>query len=68
MGWQPRSKRPTPGVMARLYPTLLGWPIGHQEPATTIIATSEGPSYLVFQQATGYPAPVWAPVDGNGAR
>jgi predicted enzyme related to lactoylglutathione lyase len=54
-----------PGALARFYSELLGWPIGHEEPGTTILAAPEGSIYVVFQQATGYQAPVWPPVDGQ---
>jgi len=56
---------PDPAALARFYSELLGWPIGHEEPGTTVIAAPQGASYLVFQQATGYRAPVWPPVDGE---
>ena len=48
-----------------------GWTIQWQGasgdiiPGTTILAAPEGSIYVVFQQATGYAAPVWPPVDGS---
>src|SRR5581483_3955582 len=54
-----------PAALARFYSALLGWPIGHEEPGTSIVAAPEGPIYLVFQQADGYQAPLWPPVEGE---
>src|SRR5260370_11483278 len=65
MWWGPAIEAPDPGALARFYSRLLGWPIGHEEPGTTILAAPEGSIYVVFQQATGYQAPVWPPVDGR---
>src|SRR4029450_7356255 len=56
---------PDPGALARFYSELLGWPIGHDEPGTTILAAPAGPIYIVLPQASGYRAPVWPPVDGE---
>jgi predicted enzyme related to lactoylglutathione lyase len=56
---------PNPGALARFYSGLLGWPTGHEEPGTAIIAAPQGSIYLVFQQAAGYRAPAWPPVDGE---
>jgi hypothetical protein len=64
MWWGLAIEAPDPGALARFYSELLGWPIGHEEPGTAILAAPEGPIYLVFQQATGYRAPVWPPIDG----
>jgi catechol 2,3-dioxygenase-like lactoylglutathione lyase family enzyme len=50
-------------ALASFYSELLGWPIGHQEPGTTILAAPEGPIYIVFQEAADYRAPVWLPTD-----
>jgi catechol 2,3-dioxygenase-like lactoylglutathione lyase family enzyme len=65
MWWGTAIEAPDPAALAKFYSDLLGWPIGHQEPGTAIIAAPQGSSYLVFQQATGYRAPVWPPVDGD---
>jgi predicted enzyme related to lactoylglutathione lyase len=65
MWWGTAIEAPDPGVLARFYSELLGWTIGHEEPGTTILAAPEGSIYVVFQQATGYRAPVWPPVDGQ---
>lgn len=65
MWWGTAVEAPDPGALARFYAELLGWTIGHKEPGTTILAAPGGASYVVFQQATGYQAPVWPPVDGR---
>jgi predicted enzyme related to lactoylglutathione lyase len=65
MWWGTAIEAPDPAALARFYSTLLGWPIGHEEPGTTILAPPEGPIFLVFQQATDYERPVWPPVDGE---
>lgn len=65
MWWGTAIEAPDPGALAKFYSRLLGWPIGHEEPGTAIIAAPQGSSYLVFQQATGYRAPTWPPVDGE---
>jgi predicted enzyme related to lactoylglutathione lyase len=65
MWWGTAIEAPDPGALARFYSDLLGWPIGHEEPGTAIVAAPEGSIYIVFQQATDYQAPVWPPVDGS---
>ena len=65
MWWGTAIEAPDPGALARFYSELLGWPIGHEEPGTAILAAPEGSIYVVFQQATDYQAPVWPPVDGE---
>jgi predicted enzyme related to lactoylglutathione lyase len=65
MWWGTAIEAPDPAALARFYAGLLGWTIGHEEPGTTILAAPEGSIYVVFQQATGYQAPVWPPVDGQ---
>ena len=65
MWWGTAIEAPDPSALARFYSDLLGWPIGHEEPGTAILAAPEGPIYFVFQQANGYQAPVWPPVDGR---
>jgi hypothetical protein len=64
MWWGTAIEAPDPGALARFYSELLGWPVGHEEPGTAILAAPEGSIYVVFQQAEGYQAPVWPPVDG----
>lgn len=65
MWWGTAIEAPDPGALARFYSALLDWPIGHEEPGTAVLATPEGSSYVVFQLATGYQAPVWPPADGQ---
>jgi len=64
MWWGVAIEAPDPGALARFYSLLLGWPIGHEEPGTAILATPEG-SFMVFQQADGYQRPTWPPVGGQ---
>ena len=64
MWWGVAIEAPDPAALARFYAELLGWPIGHEEPGTTVLATPEGAVYVVFAQATDYVAPVWPPGDG----
>jgi catechol 2,3-dioxygenase-like lactoylglutathione lyase family enzyme len=54
-----------PGALAGFYSELLGWPIGHQDPDTAIIPVPGSPTFLVFQRADDYVAPVWPPLDGR---
>jgi predicted enzyme related to lactoylglutathione lyase len=65
MWWGTAIEAPDPAALGRFYATLLGWPIGHEQPGTTIVAAPEGAIYLAFQQATGYEKPVWPPVEGE---
>lgn len=65
MWWGTAIEAPDPAALAQFYSDLLGWPIGHQEPGTTILAAPEGSIYIVFQQATDYQAPVWPPAAGQ---
>jgi predicted enzyme related to lactoylglutathione lyase len=64
MWWGTALEAPDPGALASFYSELLGWPIGHQEPGTAIVAAPEGSIFIVFQEAPGYQAPVWPPADG----
>jgi catechol 2,3-dioxygenase-like lactoylglutathione lyase family enzyme len=64
MWWGTAIEAPDPRGLAGFYSDLLGWPIGHEEPGTVILAAPEGPIYIVFQQATDYRPPVWPPADG----
>ena len=65
MWWGTAIEAPDPGALADFYSELLGWPIGHEEPGTVILAPPQGSIYVVFQQATDYRAPVWPPEDGE---
>src|SRR6187455_3001892 len=65
MWWGTAIEAPDPSALARFYSDLLGWPIGHEEPGTAILAAPEGAIYIVFQQATDFRAPVWPPEEGQ---
>jgi catechol 2,3-dioxygenase-like lactoylglutathione lyase family enzyme len=65
MWWGTAIEAPDPAALARFYAALLEWPIGHEEPGTTVLAAPEGSVYVVFQQADGYRPPVWPPVAGE---
>ena len=65
MWWGTAIEAPDPSGLARFYSRLLGWPIGHEEPGTAVLAAPQGSVYIVFQQADGYRAPVWPPADGE---
>jgi hypothetical protein len=65
MWWGTAVEAPDPGALARFDAELLGWPIGHGEPGTTVLAAPEGSVYVVFQQAAGYRAPTWPPAPGE---
>ena len=65
MWWGTAIEAPDPSALAHFYADLLGWPIGHEEPGTSILAAPEGSVYVVFQQADGYRAPVWPPAEGE---
>jgi len=64
MWWGVAFEAPDPRALARFYAQLLGWPIVHEEPGTSVVATPHG-SFLVFQQASDYQAPVWPPAEGE---
>lgn len=65
MWWGNAIEAPDPSALAHFYSGLLGWPVGHEEPGTSVVAAAaEGP-YLVFQRTTDYVAPVWPPVEGR---
>jgi catechol 2,3-dioxygenase-like lactoylglutathione lyase family enzyme len=64
MWWGTAIEAPDPGALAAFYSALLGWPIGHEEPGTAIVAAPEGSIFVVFQEAADYERPVWPPEDG----
>ena len=57
MWWGMAVEAPDPAALARFYSGLLGWPIGHEEPGTTVLAAPGGSTYVVFQQADDYEPP-----------
>jgi catechol 2,3-dioxygenase-like lactoylglutathione lyase family enzyme len=66
MWWGTAVEAPDPGALARFYSELVGWPVVHEEPGTTVLATApDGSNFVVFQQADGYEPPVWPPVEGR---
>ena len=64
MWWGTAIEAPDPASLGRFYSELLGWPIGYEEPGTTVVVVPGGSSFLVFQRAEGYVRPVWPPVEG----
>jgi catechol 2,3-dioxygenase-like lactoylglutathione lyase family enzyme len=50
---------PEPGVLARFYSELLGWPVTWQQPDFAVVAVNDRTSGLAFQLATDYQAPSW---------
>lgn len=65
MWWGTVVEAPDPAALARFYSGLLGWPIGHEEPGTAVLAAPGGSSYVVFQRAGDYEPPVWPPEPGR---
>jgi catechol-2,3-dioxygenase len=65
MWWGTALEAPDPAALARFYSELLGWPIGHEEPGTSILGVPGAASFVVFQQASDYRRPVWPPVEGE---
>ncbi|MGW2333634.1 VOC family protein [Streptomyces sp. NPDC001685] len=65
MWWGTAIEAPDPSGLARFYAELLGWHLGHEEPGTAVVAAAPQGPFFVFQQAEGYRAPVWPPVDGE---
>lgn len=66
MWWGMAVEAPDPRALARFYSELIGWPVVHEEPGTTVVATTpDGSNFVVFQQANDYEPPIWPPVDGR---
>ena len=65
MWWGTAIEAPDPAALAAFYSKLLDWPIGHQEPGTSILAAPQGSIYVVFQQVETYQPPVWPPKEGQ---
>lgn len=49
MWWGTAIETPDPSGLAKFYSDLLGWPIGHQEPGTAVLAAPEGSIFVDFQ-------------------
>ena len=65
MWWGAAIEAPDPAALARFYADLLDWPIGHEEPGTSVLAAPGGSTFVVFQQATDYRPPAWPPAEGD---
>lgn len=63
MWWGMAIEAPDPAALARFYSELLEWPIGHEEPGTSILGARPG-IFIVFQEAKDYQPPTWPPADG----
>ena len=61
MWWGTAIEAPDPSALARFYSELLGWPIGHEEPGTAIVASGPQGPFFVFQESSDYQRPVWPP-------
>jgi catechol 2,3-dioxygenase-like lactoylglutathione lyase family enzyme len=64
MWWGTAVEAPDSAALAKFYSDLLGWPVALEEPGTAILRAPGGPTFIVFQEATDYRAPVWPPVEG----
>jgi Glyoxalase-like domain len=64
MWWGVAIEAPDPVGLARFYSELVGWPVVNEEPGTAVIAAPHGSTFIVFQIATNYAAPVWPPIEG----
>ncbi|MFI5532963.1 VOC family protein [Kitasatospora sp. NPDC051853] len=64
MWWGTTIEAPDPSALAAFYVALLGWHLAHEEPGTSVVASSPQGPFLVFQQADGYRTPVWPPAEG----
>src|SRR5215213_11097271 len=65
MWWGTAIEAPEPAALAGFYSELLGWSIVHEERGTSIVASPQGPLYLVFQKSEEYRSPVWPPDSGD---
>ncbi len=63
MWWGTAIEASDPVRLAQFYAELLGWPIGHEDAESAIVAASERGPFLVFQRAEGYQVPAWPPVE-----
>lgn len=64
MWWGMAIEAPDAGALARFYAELLGWPVVHEQPGTSVVGTPNG-SFFVFQQSGDYRPPVWPPAEGE---
>ncbi|MEV6785272.1 hypothetical protein [Streptomyces sp. NPDC051098] len=67
MQWGTSIESPNPSGLARFYAELLDWHMGHDEPATAMVAASPQGPFFVARQADAYRPPVWPPADGDNA-
>jgi hypothetical protein len=65
MWWGCSLEATDPAALARFYSEMLEWPIGHEEPGTTVLAAPGGSTYIVFQESADYVTPVWPPAAGE---
>jgi hypothetical protein len=65
MWWGASIEAPDSAALALFYSDLVGWPVVHQEPGTSILAAPQGALYVVFHQVDDYVRPVWPPADGQ---
>jgi catechol 2,3-dioxygenase-like lactoylglutathione lyase family enzyme len=52
-------------ALARFYAELLGWEIGHEEPAWVMLRSPDGGSGLSFQHEPEHVPPVWPGTPGG---
>lgn len=62
--WGTAIEAPDPGALANFYSEPLGWPIGHEEPGTVILAPPQGSIHRV-PAGNRLPGPVWPPAGGK---
>ncbi|MGW1054653.1 VOC family protein [Streptomyces sp. NPDC002521] len=62
--WGLVLEAPDPRTLARFYSELLGWEIAKEDSDEAAIAPPEGVTYIAFQRADGYVAPVWPAQEG----
>ena len=65
MWWGTAIEAPDPKALASFYSRLLDWPVGHEEPGTSIVVAPEGSIYIVFQDSSDYQPPIWPPQPGD---
>jgi catechol 2,3-dioxygenase-like lactoylglutathione lyase family enzyme len=65
MWWGVAIEAPDAGALGRFYADLTGWPVGHQEEGTVVLAPPQGQVFVVFQTVPDYVAPAWPGVEGK---